>query len=796
MTEKKRKPSFSLKKLLGLLPASHSDKALSSYISIIKPEIKDRDEFKRRYTVCEITTPDIAPDDRQKTESPYSHRRKAIAILSQDPDVISTCNALGDINEWSPTMNRTFILIRNNGYPFVSEKIKRIQSKVFEHVIVTMLDEDELFDNDELQLLPVKLLFNAMFREQQTSINKLDSDTITNLMSDFIIFNPAWSVIDRETGQYRSLYGVKIKISQRGELDAGVVTFSNKAAFIEKFSWNKDAVETAHKLTRYELTSNPIGLAPASSSTTDDEKIFIQRSLTPNKKNCVPECMFGSLQSFCNSKQGLVAQTLYMFNELYGDMMTVELEKVRIENCIETKTINDRKNDQLAYFNEQLKNYHDFCIINRLEQYDENNEHVASLVRSIEEALRISPESIRYAAAPQPGCLNIIIDHDKEHYDRIKESAVVDKYTLDIQKEDTPVIQHITVETLRTLTKHRKDESDQKIAYIPDYLVFVLYNECIVKGDILKRRLSIPWERDYGYDITFAKRFVFLSPSPDDPERFEKKEKFLSMAIRRNGEFSLDSEDVKDLSPANPLSRALIQLKNDDVAVYQDGRLAIISKAPFKVFNDFDGIEKYGEEYGLKGLDSRNLFFAGTFELRSFRFNGETYLISGMHKDQIGRENIINKGVIPRKLTYLSENTSGMEYMLLSQMNNVYVSRDKISAYPFPAKYLNEWAKMLAVTAKETVLSTDSEDGIAQETVRDGREGVLPGFEQFISSHEEQLPRNKMVGFVPQTKEQRQELERLAAEDKGGNMSKLLREICTLGLEAYAAARPGKSHRS
>ena len=703
MDEKKRKPSF-----LPDEPAADaclSNGSLMSLISVLHLTVTGRAEFKRRYIICELAKRPQDPDFREQ-------RTQALSILSLNENVISTCNEAGDFTVWDQRRNPTYVLIRNSGngmYAF--DTVRQLSRELADYAILNRVESDAVFADEALKFLPVKLLLNGMLRGSAQAKGLLENSTCVNLMSDLIIFRPDWSEIARNTKEYVSLYGIKIKVDKSGTISAAVVTYSLRHLVLQRLEKAKDkpALKRAMCLPSYMLNENPLCLSPCFGSDHPSTRTFIQRSLHPTRKNNVPECVFSSISTFWNSKQGIISQLIRLFNCEYGDMMTIELEKVTLENCISTNTITRRKEQQKEYLVEQLKENGKICLVNMLGKYDANNEYVPLLEKALTISLDLK-EMVLHSAQPVPGYFNIIMDHDKSYYQNLKkddEKAVVDKYTFAIQKDKSPVIQHVTLETLHTTRKTLKDEYGEPSFEIPEYLALVLFNECIVKSDIINRRLSMPWQRDFGYPIEFAKRFEFTSVR-DTTDAVDRKYRYLIISIKESGDFTLESLDADDINMADDMSQALVQLKDDDVAVLQEGRLAVITKAGFRIFNDYDGIERYSDRYGLKNKDARDAFFGGAFELRSFVFRGENYLISGLYKDQIGPSNTINKGIIPRKIEYLTEGASGMEQMLLSQMNNVYISRDRISAYPFPIKYLNEWAKMLL--AQETHLELNGGD--------------------------------------------------------------------------------------
>ena len=424
---------------------------------------------------------------------------------------------------------------------------------------------------------------------------------------------------------------------------------------------------------------------------------------------------------FPTTKMGILNRVVKAFNDRYEGMARLVFKRENDWETIDATTAKSLKTVHLRKLKEVLKNK-TIRIVNGIE--DDLSAKIAkefceSLQKQIIELLSSSKFftqndlnincDIKIDSCIGKDDLNILVLHNKEYYINQNEK---DPY----MSSDSIVIQHVTLEDYSKTTDEKS-----KNCYVPnESLVPVILYDLLIKEDLLKpdakKEISIfDWaEYPITEDMIFCSRI-------DEKVRDEKTKKlktvgwhYVFMKIKQDGTFQI--EEVKEDSDCSFIDKVTYRKVRDifdcnvwedtdsknynryferfkAVVINQKEQINIVQDTLYDMYPDFELLAKTLEQGKIsRKYEDLVRLFLGSIDIHYKETENCAYysigdISKGMSGGDFPRATSIRK-VIPKDKAPIFWKD------LMNTMNVTFVRLGRLTMFPFPFKYISEYANM------------------------------------------------------------------------------------------------------
>ena len=578
------------------------------------------------------------------------------------------------------------------------------------------------------------------------------------------------------------LIGLRISMDDDLDISASVVTFTRVWVLRQGIKKKELKASEIAGLPRYNYVDGRMVLANSSMGIEDND-LYVIRKRNPNTRNSMNEFSKKKVKDTpTDIKNGNVIELLPMskasyletvvacMNETFKGYVSVSFVDVILRDAYSFSSFYKRKDDARAAFLDAVAGSR-FHVVSRLAETDEGNRYVKSLVDALDTFLRSDGQ--RGVSAPievtsgndiRKDSLNIVLIHEQDYYDQKKEA---DKYTA--SWKDGCAIQHVTVESLdmkesqkgkngRRPMKEKLfgliplDSNDELSSDIPEFLIYVLVGELIVKRDCLKGLFSFPYDKTYvvGEAVTFVicdkfkktiDRPIKGTPKLTEKEAIVETLFFVMDIYSRDNRISFFVGREKELEsiPADKnspnyarFSNLLGELRQTHVEaspfIVADGEgAAFVTKAPFGMHPVYEKLaEIIANGRSSRSNEAKHNCFSGYYGLSTFILDDDWYYFAGLMPDGASTENI-SRSVIPRKISIEigdgsrgeDDKTARMKNLVLGTTDRVYLYKDRMNVNPVPVKYLREYKKSWSVENKVIYLAEEADGGLEDDGQED-----------------------------------------------------------------------------
>lgn len=304
-----------------------------------------------------------------------------------------------------------------------------------------------------------------------------------------------------------TFFAILVSLSKDNYLKLNVETFSLLSKIKGK---NKDAKylfdENSGRL-RKKLTADNV----------PDDKIYVKRSINPNKKNVIDFLNFSSYKKFQNCKVGIYAEFMDDVKYYLSDYIKIEFGTYSDYNSVD---ISDDSFEEKEY-GKTLKEK-GVCIID--EEKDTDSIALTNLIKDKMMAVYgIACIVNRYL----DDAYAISIIHNKEYYEK---NNISDKYK---NSKRYSIVQHVTIEDFKLKSDDNEDAALKKII-----------QELLIKGDIFDEKLSlVNWnERNTIKFVCGETYWKYIG------EKNKKFYKFYRMSVSKDGLLKFDFWDSQEFT--------------------------------------------------------------------------------------------------------------------------------------------------------------------------------------------------------------------------------------------------------
>lgn len=398
----------------------------------------------------------------------------------------------------------------------------------------TRVEKIDIFIDDIPLNILTQLILNMLYSKDKDT-------TYSNITGGLYFLNNKWMKKDKNTGDLRSFYCLKFKLSSDMYMELAVITFSRlKYLKSEKLKYKG----------RYIFDSNT-GIFRKKLKTDDasDDNDFILKG-DLKKRNIVPFLSFESIKDFRSSKVGIFDKFLVEVEEELKDYITI-----RTDYYTDFKTIMP-KDESLESFDYQNLLRDKEIVIEDLVQSEESSELVNQIRLKLEDHYKINTK----VGSIDNKALNIRIIFNKEYYEN---NDIKDPYK-DISNDF--IVQHRTIESFKSLDKC-KDEKEYNKKENP--VLKKIIQELIIKDNLKNKKISlVKWkEYDYKNSWTFVARKEIRSKDNNEIKNFI----YSKMVVNIDGSFEIFNYDDREDNSLDfdfiEIESAFDKYKNSDMKV-------------------------------------------------------------------------------------------------------------------------------------------------------------------------------------------------------------------------------------
>lgn len=314
--------------------------------------------------------------------------------------------------------------------------------------------------------------------------SKDDEIGYKNITGKLYFLSNDWMRKDKESGEVKTFYCLKLEINSDMFIKMSVSTFSKLACFKDvklksrpQYIFDKDTKIFRRKLKNEEF---------------DENDIYINKSLNSKYHNTISFLKFKSLKDFKKSKVGI-------YDKFLSDAEEELKEYITIENGVydnyETLEFNNKAFENKNY--SELINGKDIIIedlVNNLESKELTNRVIFELENKYNIKARIG--------ILDKNAFNLRIINSLEYYE---ENKLDDPYK---NISNNIVVQHRTIESFESFSELTTEIDIRANNKKESATLTKIIQELIIKNDILNKRISlVNWETcNYTYTWTFVNR--------------------------------------------------------------------------------------------------------------------------------------------------------------------------------------------------------------------------------------------------------------------------------------------------
>lgn len=363
---------------------------------------------------------------------------------------------------------------------------------------------------EKVDILVDKIYPNVM---TQLILNMLyskdDETTYSNITGALYFINHKWMKKEKKSGELKSFYCLRFKLSSDMYMELEVNTFSKLNCFKSekvraqgKYLFDKDTGAFRKKLKSDEY---------------DDNLLFIKRSRNSSYHNTIKFLGFNSLKDFRNSKVGIFDKFVTEVEEELGNYITIESGGYK-----EFETVKP-EDDSFEVKNYGLLLKDKEIVIEDLVKSEESRELINRTRVELEEVYKINTR----VGQIDKDALNIRIIFNKEYYEK---NELEDPHN---NISDDYIVQHRTVESFYDTTDTKEKSASRKIV-----------QELIIKDDIKNKKISLVDWAKYGYKDSWT--FVARKEIKTDINSKNKNYVYAKMEVFIDGKFDVTTYDDRE----------------------------------------------------------------------------------------------------------------------------------------------------------------------------------------------------------------------------------------------------------
>lgn len=490
----------------------------------------------------------------------------------------------------------------------------------------------------------ISLLLNSLGNFKSESLR------FNNLTGHLYCFHPKW--IKHSSKEENIIFKIpclEISVTKTLCLRLTVHTFTSsllkKDIVFDKKPWKSypKYVLSAHYTLRRKLNE-------------DSQMEFIMRQ-TKGKKTQIPFCNIQSEALFSESKMGVLASVLKMFNQNFEGLAHLEFQKIEEYVSLDFTRSIAKENEQRIH---DLLTEKPIKIIDCID-----DKYSKMFCKDIETLLYEKYDvTVSFGKRVSKTHLNIRVIHNAAYYEG--ENDPHHAFT-------DAAVQHITFE----------DFSNSS-----EFAVSTVIHEMLIKEDLKNHKITLfPWERlgfseDIAFGVEWHEKYYFMNIHPDGS--FDVKEQTLNLFEENTYSKCVDIFETAKLNSEN--IKGLIREQNGNITTIKDTEKFTIPEI-FQIQTELSqGNTK------LRGKESRNQLLSSCLDIKMFhQDNAEYYFVgtigNGMRVSLPTAANI-------RKIEPYESNESIFE-KLLPLMNVSFIHNGQLTVVPFPFKYLREYLKQI-----------------------------------------------------------------------------------------------------
>lgn len=347
-----------------------------------------------------------------------------------------------------------------------------------------------------------------------------DDTTYSNITGALYFLNNKWMKKDTKTGELKSFYCIRFKLSSDMFMELAVTTFSNLKCFKSekirsqgKYLFDKDTGAFRKKLKTDE---------------DDENKLFVMRSLSSKKHNTVPFLNFESLKGFKSSKVGIFDKFISEVEKELGAYITIEnggykdYKTVTAEDdSFEVKSYGELLSGTDIVIEDLVQSEESRELVNRIRVDFENNYKIKTRVGQIDKE-----------------AFNIRIIFDKEYYEKNELEDPHNNISSDY------VVQHRTIESFESYSSVKSDRAANAYHKKENATLKKIIQELIIKDDIRNNKISLVNWSKYGYEESWT--FVSRKEIKNVENSKNKNYLYAKMVVAIDGSFEITIYDDRE----------------------------------------------------------------------------------------------------------------------------------------------------------------------------------------------------------------------------------------------------------
>lgn len=477
-----------------------------------------------------------------------------------------------------------------------------------------------------------------------------------NLTGHLYCFHPNWLIRGRknESDVILKVPCLELKISPELFLNMEVHTFTsellrNKIEFRKKrFEEYPKYVFSAHNTLRRRLKE-------------DAGCSYIMRQ-TKNAKTEIPFLNIQNIDSFNQSKMGIMAAVLESFNDKFSSFASLDFKTIADYKAVDyTRSVAKENSGVIS----NLLKANPVKIVDCID-----DEYSEIFCREIKDLL-FSKYGIKASGGKRvsKNHLNIRVIHNAAYYEGGEDQHKV---------FNDAAVQHITFEDFSECS---------------EFAISAVIHEVLIKDDLVKQKISLFDWKTLGLkeDVDFG-----VEAAEDD-----ENSKYIFMTIHPDGSFNI-SEQTFNLFEFNRYTQCVEIFENAKInsekvqGVIRDssGNINVIKDVGWYTVPEIYALkeELSNGNTKLRGKEKRDELLSSCLDIKMFYDGESAYYFVGTIGN--GMRYVINRAANIRRIEPF-ENSDLMFEKLLPLMNVTFVRNGQLTIVPFPFKYLREYIKGL-----------------------------------------------------------------------------------------------------
>lgn len=512
-------------------------------------------------------------------------------------------------------------------------------AKGAEFITISNVKSSEIEDRTVLQLL-----LNSMGSVENSEMR------FNNITGHLYCFHPSWIKRRKKDNAVLQIKGLEISISPDYRLQFDVRTFTSellksKIKFgKKKFKDYPQYVISSHKTLRRKLKS-------------DTDTAFILRK-KDGKKNNIHFMDFRNINSFEQSKMGMVSHIMLRFNEKFSGITNIGFQDITDYISVGCAK-HDRKAD-VKFIKEKLQ-FPKIFIVDKIDD-DYSQEYCRRLKKILLDEYQIQAE-IRKRIVKNS--MNLCLIHNADYY-----TGKDDPH----QIYSDAIVQHITFEDFKILQSS---------------VIGQAIHELMIKADLINNKITLFNWADMGLDckISFGieaekdeqSHYFFMEISPDGTFEITERE----LTFFEENEYNQCIDIFESAKQNSEIIKGIIRDEYGNINIIKDTQWVTIPEI-FSIRKELEN-----GNTAIKGIEKRNELCPSVIDIKQFNHDNSIYYFAGVVG---GSLDDMRTAVNIRKIE-VYEDSQELFSRLLPLMDVGFVRNRQLTVIPFPFKYLREYVK-------------------------------------------------------------------------------------------------------